>query len=43
MTSPAGPLSPLELVEASRVGGLAASEVDTVLADLEVWVNLDSY
>ena len=43
MTSPAGPLSPFELVETRRVGGLAASEVDTVLADLEVWVNLDSY
>ena len=42
MTSPAGPLLPLELVEARRVGGLAASELDAVLADLEAWVNLDT-
>ncbi|MBN1530372.1 MAG: hypothetical protein JW895_15025, partial [Thermoleophilaceae bacterium] len=25
-----------------RVGGLAASELDAVLADLEAWVNLDT-
>ena len=39
---PADPLAPLALVEARRVGGSAAGELDAVLADLEAWVNLDT-
>ena len=42
MAPPADPLPPLALVEARRVGGSAAGELDTVLADLEAWVNLDT-
>lgn len=42
MVPPADPLPPLALDEARRVGGLAADELDAVLADLEAWVNLDT-